>query len=182
MSAPKLIDQVRSVIRGKHYGRRTENTYVEWIKRYIFFHGKRHPNEMGEAEINAFLTDLAVNKHVSASTQNQALSALLCLDALIGGGLRHSDDSGAIRAQRLEHDDDLYSRAEQRRPRCAEPGGLTVKLYSSLAASLIWAERSAWLTQSAPAAGLIRNYAGFKAMLDLESSKAFRDIQPERLG
>jgi len=68
MAAPKLIDQVRRVIRAKHYSRRIEDAYVEWIKRYIFFHGERHPNDMGELEINAFLTDLAVNKNVSAST------------------------------------------------------------------------------------------------------------------
>lgn len=76
---PKLLDQVRQAIRARHYSKRTEKTYVDWIKRFIFFHGKRHPLEMGEAEINQFLTDLAVNKKVSASTQNQALSALLFL-------------------------------------------------------------------------------------------------------
>jgi integron integrase len=76
---PKLLDQVRQAIRAKHYSRRTEEVYVMWIKRFIFFHGVRHPAEMGESEINRFLTDLAVNKKVSASTQNQALSALLFL-------------------------------------------------------------------------------------------------------
>ena len=76
---PKLLDQVRHAIRARHYSRRTEDVYVLWIKRFIFFHGVRHPAEMGESEINAFLTDLAINKKVSASTQNQALSALLFL-------------------------------------------------------------------------------------------------------
>ena len=76
---PKLLDQVRQSIRALHYSKRTEKTYVEWIKRFIFFHGKRHPFEMGEPEINQFLTDLAVNKKVRASTQNQALSAILFL-------------------------------------------------------------------------------------------------------
>jgi integron integrase len=76
---PKLLDQVRDVIRRKHFSIRTEQTYVEWIKRYIFFHGKRHPNEMAEAEITAFLTHLARAGKVAASTQNQALSALLFL-------------------------------------------------------------------------------------------------------
>ncbi|NER00067.1 MAG: integron integrase [Cyanothece sp. SIO2G6] len=75
----KLLDQVRDVIRLKHYSYRTEQTYVQWIYRYIMFHNKRHPKEMGVAEIEAFLTDLAVNRHVAASTQNQALSALLFL-------------------------------------------------------------------------------------------------------
>ena len=76
---PKLLDQVRDVIRRKHFSIRTEQTYVDWIKRYIFFHDKRHPNEMAEAEITAFLTHLARAGKVAASTQNQALSALLFL-------------------------------------------------------------------------------------------------------
>ncbi len=76
---PKLLDQVRLALRARHYSRRTEQTYCLWIKRFILFHNKRHPAEMGEPEINAFLTHLAVKEHVSASTQNQALSALLFL-------------------------------------------------------------------------------------------------------
>jgi integron integrase len=75
----KLLDQVRDAIRLKHYSLRTEDTYVEWIKRYILFHHKRHPKDMGVAEVEAFLTHLAVVDQVSASTQNQALSALLFL-------------------------------------------------------------------------------------------------------
>jgi site-specific recombinase XerD len=78
-SKPKLLDQVRQAIRARHYSKRTEKTYVEWTKRFIYFNGKRHPLEMGEPEINQFLTDLAVSKKVSASTQNQALSAILFL-------------------------------------------------------------------------------------------------------
>lgn len=76
---PKLLDQVRDRIRVKHYSIRTETQYVQWIKRFILFHNKRHPQEMGTAEVEAFLTHLAVDGHVSASTQNQALSALLFL-------------------------------------------------------------------------------------------------------
>ena len=76
MNTPKLIDQVRTAIRLKHYSLRTEEAYWHWIKRFILFHGKRHPDEMGEAEISAFLSHLAVDKRVAASTQNQALSAL----------------------------------------------------------------------------------------------------------
>ncbi len=75
----KLLDQVRHAIRLKHYSIRTEEAYVTWIKRYILFHHKRHPNEMASAEIEAFLTHLAVQLKVAASTQNQALSALLFL-------------------------------------------------------------------------------------------------------
>jgi integron integrase len=77
--APRLLDRVREAIRARHYSLRTEEAYVAWIRRYIFFHKKRHPAEMGEPEINAFLTDLAVNGRVAASTQNQALCALLFL-------------------------------------------------------------------------------------------------------
>ena len=75
----KLVDQVREALQLKHYSICTEEAYVAWIKRYIFFHHKRHPNEMGTAEIEAFLTHLAVAQKVAASTQNQALSALLFL-------------------------------------------------------------------------------------------------------
>ncbi len=75
----KLLDQVRDALRLKHYSIRTENSYVNWIRRYILFHNKRHPAEMGAAEIAAFLTHLAVEENVAASTQNQALSALLFL-------------------------------------------------------------------------------------------------------
>src|SRR5437016_754986 len=76
---PKLLDQVHQAIRTRHYSPRTEESYVHWIKRFIFFHNKRHPVEMGEAEIGQFLSSLATNSHVSASTQNQALNALLFL-------------------------------------------------------------------------------------------------------
>jgi hypothetical protein len=65
---PKLLDQVRDAIRTRHYSRRTEEAYVGWIKRFILFHGKRHPANMGKAEIEQFLTALAVEHHVSAST------------------------------------------------------------------------------------------------------------------
>ncbi len=76
---PKLLDRVREAIRSRHYSRNTEDAYVAWIKRFIFFHGKRHPAEMGESEVTRFLSSLAVSFRVSASTQNQALSALLFL-------------------------------------------------------------------------------------------------------
>ena len=76
---PKLLDKVRDKIRAKHYSIRTETQYVQWIKRFILFHGKRHPKDLGASEVEAFLTHLAVAGNVSASTQNQALSALLFL-------------------------------------------------------------------------------------------------------
>ncbi len=75
----RLLDQVRDRIRFRHYSIRTEQAYVDWIKRFIRFHGKRHPATMGAAEVELFLTDLAVVHDVSASTQNQAQSALLFL-------------------------------------------------------------------------------------------------------
>jgi integron integrase len=76
---PRLLDRVRDAIRRRHYSYRTEQAYVHWIKRYIYFHDRRHPSEMGAAEVTAFLTHLASDREVSASTQNQALSALLFL-------------------------------------------------------------------------------------------------------
>jgi integron integrase len=76
---PRLLDRVRLALRGRHYSPRTERAYVAWIRRYVVFHQKRHPAEMGAAEVAAFLTALATRGRVSASTQNQAFSALLFL-------------------------------------------------------------------------------------------------------
>jgi len=76
---PKLLDRVRQAIRTRHLSPHTEQAYIGWIKRFIFFHGKRHPVEMAEAEIAQFLSSLATDSHVSPSTQNQALNALLFL-------------------------------------------------------------------------------------------------------
>ena len=79
MTPPRLLDQVRAEIRARHYSRRTEDAYVHWIRRFIVFHGRRHPRELGAPEISAFVTWLAVERHVAASTQNQALSGVLFL-------------------------------------------------------------------------------------------------------
>jgi len=76
---PKLLDRVRIALRTRHYSPRTEEAYVGWCRRYILFHHIRHPAEMGPADVAAFVSHLAVQEHVSASTQNQALSALLFL-------------------------------------------------------------------------------------------------------
>ncbi|MBP8172297.1 MAG: integron integrase [Pseudomonas sp.] len=76
---PRLLDQLRDQIRLKHYSIRTERVYCEWVKQFIRFHNYRHPEEMGAAEVEAFLSDLAVHRNVAASTQNQALAALLFL-------------------------------------------------------------------------------------------------------
>jgi site-specific recombinase XerD len=76
---PRLLDQVRYRIRVKHYSIRTEQAYIDWIRRFILFHDKRHPKQMGAKEIENFLSHLAVDRNVAASTQNQALSAILFL-------------------------------------------------------------------------------------------------------
>lgn len=75
----KLLDRMRRVIRSKHYSLRTEQAYVQWARRFILFHDRRHPREMGKAEVEAFLTFLAVDRHVAAATQNQALNGILFL-------------------------------------------------------------------------------------------------------
>lgn len=99
---PKLLDRLRESLRSRHYSRRTEETYCQWVKRFIYFHGVRHPREMAEPEINAFLTHLAVKGKVSASTQNQALCALLFLYRHVLG--REVGDLGdVIRARKPKH-------------------------------------------------------------------------------
>jgi site-specific recombinase XerD len=95
----KLLDQVRDVIRLKHYSYRTEETYVQWIVRYILFHNKRHPKDMGVAEIEEFLTHLAVEGNVAAATQNQALNAILFLYRQVLQ-IELEDRINAIRAKR----------------------------------------------------------------------------------
>ena len=112
-SKPKLLDRVRHAVRARHYSRRTEKAYVHWIKRYIFFHGKRHPGEMGAAEVTAFLTALAVRERVAASTQNQALNALLFLyREILGVELPWLDD--LVRAKRPQHLPAVLTRDEVR--------------------------------------------------------------------
>ena len=78
-TSKKLLDRVRDLIRLKHYSIRTEKAYISWIKRYIFFHNIRHPKDMGKSEIEAFLSHLAVDLNVAASSQDQAFNALLFL-------------------------------------------------------------------------------------------------------
>ena len=73
---PKFLDQMRTFMRARRYSRRTEQVYVDWVRRFILFHGKRHPRELGEKEVVEFLSDLAVKRKVSPSTQNQAFCAL----------------------------------------------------------------------------------------------------------
>ncbi len=98
----KLLDQVQDIVRLKHYSIRTERAYVAWIRRYILFHNKRHPKDMGSREIEAFLTHLAVEGRVSASTQNQALSALIFLHRHVLRKELHLPIQ-AVRAKKTRH-------------------------------------------------------------------------------
>ena len=104
---PRLLDQVRERCRVKHYSIRTEKTYADWIRRFILFHGKRHPRDMGAPEVEGFLSHLAVDGNVAASTQNQALAAICSCTARCSGwncrGLRTSH------ARRSRHASPWYS-------------------------------------------------------------------------
>jgi integron integrase len=108
---PRLLDRVRITLRARHCSRRTEKAYVAWIRRFILFHGKRHPSEMGGAEVTQFLSALAVQRNVAASTQNQALSALLFLYRdVLGQELPWLDE--VVRAKRPERIPVVLSRTE----------------------------------------------------------------------
>src|SRR5688500_13721050 len=76
---PRILDQVRTHIRARHYSLRTEKAYVDWVRRYVHFHGRRHPRQLSAEHVGAFLSSLANDRHVAASTQNQALAAILFL-------------------------------------------------------------------------------------------------------
>jgi integron integrase len=110
----RLLDQVREATRRLHYSIRTEDTYVAWAKRFILFHGKRHPLEMGEPEVVAFLTHLAVQRDVAASTQNQALSALLFLYKVVLGRPLNWLGDEVMRAKMPERLPAVFSRDEAR--------------------------------------------------------------------
>jgi integron integrase len=98
---PGLIQRYREELQARHYARRTVDTYEQWLRRYLRFHQLRHPREMGSAEVNAFLTHLAVEGQVSASTQNQALAALLFLyRTVLGGDVGNME--GVIRARKRQ--------------------------------------------------------------------------------
>lgn len=98
MKKPRLLDRVSAEMRVRHYSLRTEETYIQWIRRYIYFHGKRHPSDMAEPEIKAFLSWLATDRKVAASTQNQALAAILFLyKSVLGAELEWLD--GIVRAK-----------------------------------------------------------------------------------
>lgn len=110
---PRLLDRLRASLRSRHYSRRTEQAYCLWARRFIYFHNVRHPDEMGEEEINAFLTHLAVDEKVSASTQTQALSALLFMYRNVLGR-EIGDLSGVIRARKPDRLPVVMTRTEVR--------------------------------------------------------------------
>jgi hypothetical protein len=118
---PRLLDRVRAALRVRHYSQRTEAAYVSWIRRYIHFHRIRHPDEMGSAEVVEFLSDLAVKSRVSASTQNQALAALLFLyRSVLGRELEGLDN--AVRARRPQRLPVVLTRSEVGAPSCTGAG------------------------------------------------------------
>lgn len=110
---PKLLEQTRDLIRLRHYSRRTEETYLRWIREYILFHQKRHPLEMGQREMSEFLTSLVSTRNVAASTQNQALSALLFLYREV---LQQEMDWNGdfVRARKSERLPVVFTRSEAR--------------------------------------------------------------------
>jgi integron integrase len=108
---PRLLDQVRETIRTKHYSIRTEQSYVQWIRRYILFHNKRHPKKMGTNEVNQFLTHLAVKDRVAASTQTQALCAIVFLYKYVLNTELGSLD-GLIRAKKKKNLPVVFTREE----------------------------------------------------------------------
>jgi integron integrase len=109
--APRLLDEVRRVLRLKHYSVRTETTYVQWIRRFILANDKRHPRDMGEIEVERFLSNLAVVGKVAAATQNQALAAVLFLyKQVLGIDLPWME--GVVRAKRSQHVPTVLSRDE----------------------------------------------------------------------
>jgi integron integrase len=110
---PKLLDRVREACRVRHYSIRTEEAYHDWAERFIRFHGIRHPDAMAEPEVNAFLTHLAVDRHVAASTQNQALCALLFLYGVVLG--RPLNELRVVRASRPKRLPVVLTREEVRR-------------------------------------------------------------------
>ena len=115
VTPPRLLDQVRAACRARHYSLRTERAYVGWVRRYVLANGKRHPRGLGPAELEAFLTALAVDGRVAASTQNQALSALLFLYRQVLGMDRLPWLEGVVRAKHPARIPVVLSRGEVRR-------------------------------------------------------------------
>jgi len=113
---PKFLDQVRGAIRLRRMSYRTEQAYVDWAKRFILFHNKRHPKEMGAPEIEAFIAYLVNQRNVSSQLR----------DASAGSGPRHPHCAGTARPRACEHADGLHARAQRGRTRCAQPARSSV--------------------------------------------------------
>jgi integron integrase len=112
-ATPRLLEGLRATIRMRHYSLRTERTYSHWVRRFVVFHGMRHPRDMGASEVTAFLTALATERHVAASTQNQALSAILFLyKQVLGVDLPWLDD--VLRAKKPRRLPTVLTQAEVR--------------------------------------------------------------------
>src|SRR2546422_4072958 len=113
--APRtLLGRLRAAVRARHYSPRTEESYVGWVRRFVVFHGRRHPEQLGESEVRAFLEHLAEQDEVSASTQNQAVAALLFLyEAVLGRRLAPSPH-GIVHAKELQRLPVVLSREEVR--------------------------------------------------------------------
>jgi len=130
MPPPRLLDQVRDRLRVKHYSMRTEDAYLHWVRRFIFFHGKKHPREMGGPQVEAFLSHLATVGRVAASTQNQALSALLFLyREVLQVDLPWMD--GVVRAKRPKHVPVVHTKNEVRSVRAVSCARRTLRCQSS---------------------------------------------------
>lgn len=130
---PRLLDRVRESLRVRHLSLKTEKAYLHWIRRFILFHGKRHPQQMGETEVNAFLTHLAVKRKVSPSTQTQALCALvylykIVLEKELGELEGLKDCTGVTGSSECEDDHDLHPCPEPRGARNPESRGYLVTL------------------------------------------------------
>ena len=118
-----LVAALRRELRVRHYSPRTEEVYVAWVRRYVEFHGRRHPRELGEREIAAFLTALAVERRVTAATQNQALAAVLFLYKEVLGRPAGAL-SGLVRARQSQRVPVVLTRAEVTRVLgCLREGG-----------------------------------------------------------
>ena len=113
--APRtLLGRLRAAVRARHYSPRTEESYVGWVKRFVVFHGRRHPDQLGEAEVRAFLEHLAERVRVSASTQNQAVAALLFLYESVLGRRLAVSPQGIVHAKELQRLPAVLSREEVR--------------------------------------------------------------------
>ncbi len=156
---PKLLEEVRDLIRTRHYSYRTEEAYLYWIRQYILFHGKRHPAEMGPAEVSQFRTHLAVKREVAASTQNQALAGLLFLYRnVLQQDLPWLEN--VTRAKRSAHIPLVLTRAEVRR------------LLSHLAQQNLAARESALWSRASPQG--MPEFEGERSGLRLSANRSAR--------